>query len=145
MPAGIRLVVDTNIIVAALLSLTRSRSSLEREIFEWISSADPVRPLLLVSDEILEEYHEVLGRPKFKEFRSDPQRIRVLLAGLVKMAIRMDPVTRVKLDRDASDEKFLECAIEGHAKYLITNNKKDYPDWAMIVDAREFLNLDRPH
>jgi predicted nucleic acid-binding protein len=37
---------------------------------------------------------------------------------------------------DPDDNKFLECALEAEADYLVTGNLKDYPieeDWAMLV------------
>lgn len=47
--------------------------------------------------------------------------------------------------RDESDNRFLECAVEGQADYLVTKNIKHFPykqyQGINIVRIREFLTV----
>ncbi len=91
---------------------------------------------------ILAEYREVLYRPKFKLDRDD---VSVMLDyiqesgewGVIETLLQKLP------DRD--DEAFLEIALGSKVKYLITGNKKDFPQRKeykiSVVTPREFIEL----
>ncbi|SPF44918.1 Nucleic acid-binding protein contains PIN domain-like protein (fragment) [Candidatus Sulfopaludibacter sp. SbA4] len=54
------------------------------------------------------------------------------------------PTVEVRECSDPDDDIFLECAEEAQADYLVTGNRKDFPDdWkkTRIVTAREFLAI----
>jgi predicted nucleic acid-binding protein len=44
----------------------------------------------------------------------------------------------IRAAKDPDDDKFLECAFEAHADYLVTGNLKDYP----IATANGFSGTD---
>jgi putative PIN family toxin of toxin-antitoxin system len=116
-----KIVLDTNVLVSGLLQPFGPSAQLLR----LVASGDLV---LLHDERILAEYREVLLRPKF---RFDPERIDVLLE-----EIRADGISvvarplAVRLP-DPEDEPFLEIALAGGARCLVTGNIKHYP-----VDAR---------
>ena len=58
------------------------------------------------------------------------------------------PSRPVKAALDGNDDKFLECAEEARADYLITGNRRHFPRFwksTKIVNAREFVSLAAPH
>ena len=109
-----RVVLDTNVVVSALL-------------FTGISSK--LVPLwqgggitALVSRDILEEYLRVLSYPKFKLSEGD-------IKGLIQEELLpyvdvVKPWRRLRVvDRDPSDDKFVECAVAGKARVIISGDK----------------------
>ncbi len=109
-----RVVLDTNTVVSAVLfSGTASRlPSL------WQSR----RITVLVSRPILEEYLRVLAYPKF---RLSPQEIRELIEEQVLPFVETVTVRRhlAVVRRDPEDNKFIECAVAGRARYVVTGDQ----------------------
>ena len=108
-----RFVLDTNVIVSAVLS-PRSvpRQALDRAF---------LLGTVLVSNSILVEVDDVLRRPKFERYVSEEERLQSL-AKFVGDAMIVE-VTEVVTDcRDSKDNKFLELAISGGAKYIISGD-----------------------
>lgn len=75
---------------------------------------------LVISNEILEEYIEVIGRnlhPELGEF------VSYVLTNLDNV-IFIDPTFHFHLiQADPDDNKFVDCAIAGNAKLIVTNDK----------------------
>lgn len=122
------IVIDTNVLVSAL----------------WSKNSNPARLLYLVFEgalkpcydyRILEEYQEVLKRPKFKFSDSD---IQNLLEGIkiMGMSVVAEPIST--LFEDEEDKKFYEVAKFCNAK-LITGNLKHFPKENCILSVSEFL------
>jgi putative PIN family toxin of toxin-antitoxin system len=129
----LRVVLDTNVVVSAVLKL----GSLEAQIVDLVARRE-LR--LYVSRAIQEEYDEVLARPKFTSI--DPKRVSLFLGLLKAEATVVAPPHRITESPDESDNRFLECAESAEADYLITGNKRHFPErWksTRIVNAREFL------
>ena len=110
----IRVVLDTNTLVSALL---------------FSGTASPLVPLwqsrritVLVSRKILEEYLRVLAYPKF---RLSDREIRALIEEEVLPFVETIRVRRrlAVVQRDPEDDKFLECAVAGRARYLVTGDR----------------------
>ena len=76
-------VLDTNVVVSALLNLSSVPGIILQEAL-----AGRVIPLL--HEDILDEYNDVLHRPKFKFDRRD---IEIALTGLIKRGIFLDAAT----------------------------------------------------
>lgn len=122
------IVIDTNVLVSAL----------------WSKNSNPARLLYLVFEGtlkpcydymILEEYQEVLKRPKFKFSESD---IQNLLEGIKSMGMSViaEPIS-VKFE-DEEDKKFYEVTKFCNAK-LITGNLKHFPKDNYIMSVLKFL------
>ena len=113
MTSSERFVLDTNVIVSAVLS----PRSVPRQAFDLAFSIGTV----VVSDSILIEVDDVLRRPKFERYVSEDERLQ-FLAKFVGDAMIIE-VTEVVTDcRDSKDNKFLELAVSGGAKCIISGD-----------------------
>ncbi len=127
---------DTNVLVSALLKSGSVPDLLVSLILEK-------RALLCLSDSIVSEYEEVLSREKFKKLNR--QKVAELIARLKSSALWVEPKIRLSVARhDPEDNKFLECALEAQADFLITGNTKHFPpkrfNKTLIVSPAEFLS-----
>ena len=128
----LRVVLDTNIIVSACLTPEGSPATiLELALLGEFT--------LCLSSPILTEYQDVLARPKFSR---DAARIKVLLDGIKELAEMVEPPHRLAISRDEEDNRFLECAQAADADFLVTGNRRHFPDQidrTRILTPREFL------
>jgi len=127
-----RVVIDTNVLISALLTEAGSEATV-------ISLVRSGQVEWWVSEAILAEYHEVIQRPKFSAIR--PDRIKGLIQTLHK-AVVVVPITKRAISPDEPDNRFLECAEAANANFLITGNKKHFPEDyknTKVVNARELL------
>ena len=121
----IRLVLDTNVLVSIALPGSRLHPLMEC----WQKGESR----LLISLAIFEEYLRVLTYPKF---RLSAEEIRLLLerevrpyAELVRVTSRIHEVAS-----DPSDDKFLACAVDGRADWLVTGDRH-------LLGLREFRRV----
>jgi putative PIN family toxin of toxin-antitoxin system len=109
-----RLVLDTNVLVSAAL---RNGSLPHRALLKARMEAR-----LLVSDETLAEFREVLLRDKF-----DRDVDRFLREGLLQEYARLCTLvpipSPVSACRDPKDDKFLEVAMHGRADAIVTGDR----------------------
>ena len=128
-------VYDTNVIVSATLKPESIPASLVALCLEGSVK-------LFLTPEILEEYREVLKRPKFA---FDPSSVDAFLQDIEKAAGMVYPTKRVRRALDEPDNRFLECAKAAKAHYLVTGNKKHFPfpefKGTKIVSPAEFAAL----
>lgn len=128
----IRIVIDTNIVVSAML-----RSGSLPEAVLNLATGRIVQ--LNASEAILAEYHEVLNRTKLG---ISSKKIATALTRIREVSQVMRPSQAVKACSDPDDNIFLECAQAAKADYLVTGNTAHFPEvWSRtkIVTAREFL------
>jgi putative PIN family toxin of toxin-antitoxin system len=129
-----RVVVDTNVIVSALLH----PDSLPGHV---LSLALNGKVTLFVSEAILAEYEEVLQRPRF---RLADSHVRLALVRIREAAIVVTPLMPVSAAYDPADNIFLECAEAAEADYLVTGNVKHFPAvWAgtQIISPRQLFEI----
>ena len=130
----IRVVLDTNIVVSALLQPLGPPA----RVFE-LALGGVIE--FCVSGDIYMEYEEVVRRPRF-------QRSEEIIAGLLQ-AVRekgrwVRPAERVRVCLDLDDDIFLECAQAAQAEYLVTGNLKHFPTsfgGTRIVTAKWLLDI----
>jgi putative PIN family toxin of toxin-antitoxin system len=110
----VRVVLDTNVLVSALL-FTGTASEL---LPLWQQGAITV----LLSRAILEEYFRVLSYPKFRLSETE---IRSLIEeDLLPYVEVVNPKRRLRVvKRDPSDDKFFECAVSGKAEVIISGDQ----------------------
>jgi len=108
-----RLVVDTSVVVSALL-LPRS---LPRQAFDAAVS----RGKLLVSESTAAELDNVLRRPKFNRYVSEEKRLE-FFAALVREAEEVEVKEVIAECRDPKDDKFLELAVSGNASHILSGD-----------------------
>ena len=107
-----RLVVDTNVFVSAVLK----ENSLPLIVIRWIDRNGGLLKSVATEEELL----AVLTRPYLA---------RVIIPsfrdGLVKMLATAETVTiteRINACRDPTDDKFLELAVNGHADLILSGD-----------------------
>lgn len=127
-------VIDTNVLVSALLRCSSIPGVIAQE-----SLTGRIIPLL--SDEIIEEYRDVLTRRKF---HFDHGAVEALINGIIKRGIFLDvePTDEPMIDPD--DVVFYEVVMEGRKDgeaYLVTGNIKHFPAKHFIVTPREMLEI----
>ena len=106
-----KLILDTNIIVSALIS-----SSIPTKILCELVLTKKVEVCL--SEEIFAEYVEVLNRGKFSKFTNFRTKAEVVLNRIREIAAFYRTERKIKVLSDNSDNKFLECAAISAADYL---------------------------
>jgi putative PIN family toxin of toxin-antitoxin system len=127
-------VIDTNVLVSALL---KSNSIPARIIAEALNG--DIIPIL--NSEIIEEYADVLSRPKF---RFDKSAVKVLLDELGKRAIFSDYGLIEDEIPDPKDVVFYAVLMEKRKDdeaYLVTGNIKHFPVKTYVVTPREMLDI----
>jgi putative PIN family toxin of toxin-antitoxin system len=120
------IVLDTNILVAALWSQTGA----SYRIIELVLKREIA---ICVSVALALEHEDVLTRAKMREasWASDSD-LDTLLDALLLVAERVAPIKqRLRpILRDADDDMVLECAIQSGAGVIVTMNIKDFADVA---------------
>lgn len=128
-------VIDTNVFVAALL--TKNNDSATVKVYDAIADG-LITPLYHM--DILEEYAEVLSRPKFKFSK---ERINAVLDMIVKYGVEVFPKPTGEILIDMDDLIFYEVALEKRDddSYLVTGNQKHYPVRDFIVTPSEMMDI----
>lgn len=129
-----RVVLDTNVVVSALLTKSGNEASALRLALSGFLT-------LCVTSEILAEYRAVLSRPRFKAI---PARAIDALLQNFSQGELVAPKFSLAVSPDPTDNRFLECAEAATADYLVTGNKRHFPaEWkkTKIVNARELLEI----
>ena len=129
----IRVVIDTNVLVSALLT---SGGLPEAVIDLAISGAVQ----WFASESVLAEYEVVLKRPRLA---IDSRKAADAIARIRAIVSMVSPEVRVAAATDPDDNQFLECAEAAQAHYLVTGNIRHFPEaWkeTRIVTPREFID-----
>ena len=121
-------VIDTSVLVAGVAGFKSGRAVenpsasllrhwLEEETFTW-----------LVTEEILSEYKEVLSRLGVR---------RNLVGGIINLLREAAEFVEVRTEDDLSpdptDNAFCACAEQGHAAFIATLNRKDFPQKKLVA------------
>lgn len=132
----INVVLDTNVLVAALLAPNGEHAQTFMRILER-----PDAFSLVVSSQILNEYCDVLGRSIITLRGLQPE-ADALLALVKEAAEEIVPKAIPQLVYpDVKDKPFLEAAVYASG-VLITNNIRDFPFAGVrILRAGEFLRF----
>ena len=124
-----RVVLDTNVLVAALLNPDRGPARALNMVLNG-------ELRLLYDNRILFEYQDVLSRERFGFPVED---VHPLLDFIEQAGeyISATPVEEALEDTD--DTPFFEVAISGRADYLVTCNKRHFPKEPRVVTPTELL------
>lgn len=126
-------VIDTNVIVSAYI--TKNLTAATSKVWEAVLQG---RITPIYNDEIIDEYNEVLRRKKF----DIPEHLikwaidRVLMNG-----IRGERVPSKENFPDPKDVVFYEVALSKEDAYLVTGNKKHFPQTPIVVTPAEMLAI----
>ena len=109
----LRGVFDNNVLVSAALL-----GGVPRKAFDKILD----NGIVLVSVPVLLELADVLNRPKFDKYVTHDERIRFMVSFL-KVAEMVEISETITACRDPKDDRLLELAVSGNAKFLVTGDK----------------------
>lgn len=130
----IHAVLDTNVIVSALL-----RPDSPPALVLGLALDGHIR--CFVSEALLTEYGEVLGRAELKlsvaQAKGTLRRIR-------RSFVTVVPTKRVVVSSDSDDNKVLECGLEARSDYIVTGNLRHFParfQDIRILAPRDFLAI----
>jgi len=108
----LRVVLDTNVLISAILFGGKPRQILEKAIRREIR--------LCISEPILDEFRGVLRRSKFDY---SPKMIQAILTELTGVADFVNPSRTIDaVPEDPADNRILECAVEAEANYIVTGD-----------------------
>lgn len=137
----IRVVVDTNVLISGLFGIKNSPSA---QILKDIRAQ---KVILATSPVILEEVVEVINREKV--IKRTKMSLKDRTDFISKLIERSDVTAGIQfsqpVSRDAKDDKFLACAVEAEADYIVTGDEdlldlKEY-DEIKIVTPRELMAI----
>jgi len=128
-----KIVLDTNVLVAGLLSPFGPCG----DIVRMVSSGNLT---LCIDARVLSEYREVLERPKFS---FDHDKIAAVLDYTVHHGVIVASTPLSLPLPDPDDEPFLEIALSAGADYLVTGNAAHFPpepcQGVRVVSPADFL------
>lgn len=128
-------VIDTNVIVSALLSRNNKESNTSK-IFDAVLDGK-ITPLY--NYEILDEYVEVLGRSKFPFRKEDVNLVETLMR---TVGIRLERTTTFEgVFPDPKDIVFYEVTLSKDDAYLVTGNIKHFPKKPFVVTLAEMVEI----
>lgn len=135
---GLKVVIDTNVVVSALLF-----GGIPGKLVSAWKRRD-INPF--VSQEIIDEHMRVFAYPKFQ---LDPSEIEHLIYReiLPFFEVVVSKTGKKIVRKDPTDDKFIHCAIEGNVKVIISGDRyllslKQVDD-IRIVNPFQFLKLYR--
>lgn len=128
-------VIDTNVIVSALLSRNNKESNTSR-VFEAVLDG---RITPLYNEEILDEYKEVLGRSKFPFHKEDVDMVEILM---VTIGLKLERTTTFEgVFPDPKDVVFYEVTLSKDDAYLVTGNIKHFPKKPFVITPAEMVAI----
>ena len=129
-------VIDTNVIVASLLS--RHSDSATVRVMDAVYSGKVI-PLL--NEEILVEYRDVLHR---KRLGLDPAKCDFIISLISDIGVYLERVPSQEELPDEKDRVFFEITIAGKEmgeSNLVTGNLKHYPEVEFVVTPAQFCEM----
>ncbi|MBQ2912436.1 MAG: putative toxin-antitoxin system toxin component, PIN family [Bacteroidales bacterium] len=126
-------VIDTNVIVSALLS--RHHDSATVKILDYLYDRVIVP---VYNNEIIEEYVAVLKRPKFN---FSEETICAVIEAIRKGGIDSERITSNEQLPDPNDIVFYEVALANEDSFLVTGNTKHFPKKPFVVTPAEMLQI----
>ena len=135
----LKAVIDSNLFVSGLFSRNTVSSRLQDH---WIN----LDFILVTSIDIIKEVNRVLHYPRIQQkFDPDGENIKRFFRLIFRKAvITKDLYKTDRITNDPTDNKFLACALEGQANYILSRdphlrNLKHYHG-IQIIDATIFIN-----
>ena len=127
-------VIDTNVIVSAMLKKDSMPAQVLKEVL--VGNIN-----MLVNEEILDEYIEVLSR---KKFRFPIDAVINLITEIKKQAIYVDRTPLDEYMPDPDNAVFYEIVMEERKNvdtYLVTGNLKHFPEKPFVVTPAEMIEI----
>ena len=126
-------VIDTNVIVSALLS--RHHDSATVKVLNYLYDRVIVP---VYNNEIIEEYVAVLKRPKFN---FSEETISAVIDAIREGGIDSRRIGSNEQFPDPKDIVFYEVALATEDSFLVTGNTKHFPKKPFVVTPAEMLHI----
>jgi len=129
-----KIVIDTNVLISGVFFGGYPRRILSSVVNKEITAC--------ATAEIVDEYEEIVQEMiERKQGRIN----RAILAPLIKAMEIIEPTSHIEICRDLDDDKFLECAKDSHALYIVSGDKdllviEKYEN-IQIVTAKDFCEM----
>ena len=126
-------VIDTNVLVAALLSKHADSSTvvIRQHILEGTI-------IPLYNEEIFKEYTDVLHRPSL---HLPTEQINAILDAVAQQGFILSRTKTEEIFTDPKDVVFYEVALSKEGSYLVTGNTKHFPVTPIVVTPAELLKI----
>ncbi len=126
-----KIVIDTNILISGVFFGGFPRKILSAVVSEQITAC--------ATTEIINEYEEIIQE---MIRRKQGHLNKNILQPFIQLTDIIEPISKIKLSRDPEDDKFLICAKDAHALYIISGDKdllilKQYEN-IQIITAKDF-------
>lgn len=127
----IQVVVDTNVFIKAIFH--RDKSS--KELFR-LKSNESIRFVMNkdMQNELLVTFFNIMSRLLNKKDYSNVSMLAMLLSSSLWQVKEIDHISHTNHCEDKDDDKFIDCAIDGDVKYIITYDEH-------LLSLSEFLDI----
>ncbi len=122
-------VVDTNVLVSALLATLKDKESSPLKILHSILDG-AIIPIF--NDEIIDEYREVLHSPKFQFPEEATEQV---LNAIRTLGVHSDRITSEDICNDPKDVVFYEVTLSVDEAYLDHRQHKTFPNKAICCHS----------
>ena len=132
--SSIYAVIDTNVVVSALLSIDANSNPavVLRAVLQG-------RIIPVFNEEILDEYTKVLLRDKF---HFDKGNIDIIISHIKRIGLKAERVKILdEIFPDSKDIVFYEIAMSKEDTYLVTGNAKHFPKKPFVVTPAEMVEI----
>jgi len=126
-------VIDTNVLVSALI--THNPLSATSAVVKLMLDGAFVP---LYDQDVIEEYKEVLSRPKFKLL---PGVADALVAFFIEHGVEMPRTSFLEPMDDEDGRVFYEITLSKEDSFLVTGNLKHYPQTHKVVSPSDFVDI----
>lgn len=126
-------VIDTNVLVSAILSVHPDSATviIRDKIMDGII-------IPLYNAEIIDEYRNVLTRPKF---HFPTELVDAVLDVILQKGLSLERTKTEAFFVDPKDVVFYEIALSKEGSYVVTGNTKHFPVSPIVVTPAELLRI----
>lgn len=126
-------VIDTNVLVSAILSIHPDSATviIRDKIIDGLI-------IPLYNADIIEEYRNVLTRPKF---HFPAELVDAVLDVILQKGFSLERTKTEEVFIDPKDVVFYEIALSKEGSYVVTGNTKHFPVSSIVVTPAEILRI----
>lgn len=128
-------VIDTNVVVSSLIK----KESFPGKVIDYISK-EIIVPLF--NDDILNEYNEVLSRPKFG---LQDIIIENTIKLIVSYGLKIEGTDIIEEFADKTDIVFFQVTMDARTQdmdaYLVTGNGRHFPNRPFVITPKEMVEI----
>ena len=133
-----KIVLDTNVLISSIIS----KDGTPAKVIEKLKNKKIIN---YTTETILEELEEVINRPKIKK-NTQQHETKFFQDFIAAISIIIEPTVKIdEIKEDTADNKFLECALEAKADYIISGDKhplkQEKYKKTRIVNCKQSLEL----